>query len=344
MLTKEENKIIEKYVNEKYYDKAKLIKYLNMHEFVGNEIFSYCDKKIFDKPTYSSYLDSEKGYEPIDKATFIKRIPFYFYTVDINNVNLDNMGNLNYLYLIENFTLEELFSALEYMFYVLKLSLKTIFNYHLAQTGNVCSDLFPKWNHYLHLCTVLGEKDYCPEHFITAYNYLREKSNLQPIIYEISDYYILTPFFRDGRKFIFEGIFPVDENNEPIMKWIGLKATNIESVTCNCKKSRSGKLEVIITPKTVIHALNYYNNQDEKEDCWYQIYAGPQNMDFDYQIIKESRIRLGFTQKQVADAVGTSVRTYQKWEAGESIPDGYFLIRLLNWLDISDIQSIIKYQ
>ena len=52
---------------------------------------------------------------------------------------------------------------------------------------------------------------------------------------------------------------------------------------------------------------------------------------------------LKYTQKQVADAVGTSVRTYQKWESGETTPDGHFLIRLINWLDILNIQETIKY-
>ena len=138
--------------------------------------------------------------------------------------------------------------------------------------------------------------------------------------------------------------FPTyDENNNPIMKWIGLKITNVENIKCNCEKSKSGRLEIVITPKTVIHALNYYNYQDEEGDYWYQIYAGPQNMYFDYEILKEKRKKLGFTQKQVSDAVGTSVRTYQKWEVGDTIPDGYFLIRLLNWLDIPDIQNVVKY-
>ena len=92
-----------------------------------------------------------------------------------------------------------------------------------------------------------------------------------------------------------------------------------------------------------MHVLNFYNNPDETEDYWYQVYAGPLTMRFDYKILKEQRTKLGFSQQQVADAVETNVRTYQKWEHGETTPDGHFLIRLLNWLDISDIQSAIVY-
>lgn len=293
MLTLEENKIIDQYVNEKYYDKSKLIKYLNMHEIVGNEIFSYCDKKIYSSPTYSNWLDSEEGYKPVSKDIFIKRIPFYFYVVDRDDINLQNFGSLSYLYTKDNLNLEEIFNALEYMFYSLNIPLYTIFNYHIIQSGVVSSDIFLKWNHYLHLCEKLGEKDYCPEHFISSYNYLLEKSNLNPIIYEINEYFNFEPFFREGTKLVFEGVFPVDENNNPIMKWIGLKITNVESIKCNCEKSKNGRLEIVITPKTVIYALNYY--KDEEGDYWYQIYAGPQNMYFDYEILKEKRKKLGFT-------------------------------------------------
>ena len=74
------------------------------------------------------------------------------------------------------------------------------------------------------------------------------------------------------------------------------------------------------------------------------MYAGPLNMEFDYTALRDYRDRRGYTQQQVADAVGTSVRTYQKWEAGNTIPDGYFLLKLLNWLDIPDIQNIVKYK
>ena len=73
---------------------------------------------------------------------------------------------------------------------------------------------------------------------------------------------------------------------------------------------------------------------------WIQIYAGPQMMSFNYIILKEKRIELGYTQQEVAEYIQANVRTYQKWENGETKPDGYYLLRILNWLDINDIQSI----
>ena len=45
----------------------------------------------------------------------------------------------------------------------------------------------------------------------------------------------------------------------------------------------------------------------------------------------------------MADAVEANIRTYQKWENGETKPDGYYLLRILNWLDIPDVNDIITY-
>ena len=66
-------------------------------------------------------------------------------------------------------------------------------------------------------------------------------------------------------------------------------------------------------------------------------------MEFDYIAMKTARTDLGMTQKDVADAIGASVRTYQKWESGDTTPDGHYLLRIMNWLNIDDVQELIKY-
>ena len=97
MITPEEEKIILQYVDDSYYDRDKLIKYLSMHDIVGNEVFAYCDRKAQrkHKQTYSNWLDDDKGYSPLPVSQFVKRIPFYFYTKDIASADLDNMGTLH---------------------------------------------------------------------------------------------------------------------------------------------------------------------------------------------------------------------------------------------------------
>ena len=347
MITKEEKQFILKYVDATHYDQEKLIKYLNMHDIVGNEIFSYCDKRAYrkDQPTYSTWLDDEEGYVPLSVSDFIRRAPFYFYAKDVESMDLENMGTLHYIFSAssEKRDIEDIYKNLEYAFYHIGLPLNKIFSYWINQFKVVFGDGFFQWCHYLHLCEEYGHADYFPNRFITSYNEMLEKAGLDPIIYEINMTGMCEPFEREGRCIKFEGVFPCDENGNPIMKWIGIKATNIKKLSCSCEKSKRGYLSFEITPKTVIHALNYYNSDEDDEDVWYQVYAGPKTMRFDHTILRERRKKLGYSQEDVAQAIDTTVRTYQKWESGETTPNGHYLIRLINWLDIIDVQCVVQY-
>ena len=94
-------------------------------------------------------------------------------------------------------------------------------------------------------------------------------------------------------------------------------------------------------------------NTDTPKDCldangdmfdrgnWKRIYTGPQKMTFNSNALKTKRKAMKLNQKEVADAIGANVRTYQKWENGETIPDGYNLLKLMNWLNLSDPLSLI---
>lgn len=352
MITPEEEKIVLQYVDDSYYDRDKLIKYLSMHDIVRNEVFAYCDRQAqrTHERTYSNWLDDDKGYSPLPVSQFVERIPFYFYTKDIESADLDNMGTLHYLYSanVEDLydghsDIENIYSNLEYAFYHLGLPLNQIFSYWINQTGVVSGDGFFQWCHYLRLCEEFGYNEYFPARFITAYNELREIAGIPPIIYEIDMTGLYEPFVREGRTLRFEGNFPCEKDGSPIMKWIGIKATNIKSISCTCQKSKSGYLRLEISPNTVVHALNYYNRKEDENDEWYQVYAGPLTMRFDHTVLKDRRKELGYSQEDVALAIDTTVRTYQKWEAGETTPNGHYLIRLMNWLDISNVQDVIEY-
>ena len=349
MLTAKEEQIIDLYVDNRYYDVERLKAYLYLHEIVGPEVFQYCDRCIYNDgdPTYSSYLDGIKGYQPIPVSRFVKRIPFYFYTIDKSNTNVENMGILDYLFPSDkksSFSTETLYTELEYAFYHLNLPLSDIFTYCINQTGLLTNDMFPQWCHYLHLCEEVGCTDYLPNQFISAYNEHLESVGLSPIIYEIEPATVtFTPFRKRGRFIEFDGRFPCDSNGQPIMKWIGVKASNIKSIQCKIKKSRSGTLTLEISPDTVVHVLNYYNESTDHRNEWYLVYAGPLAMQFDYSMLKYFRNQQGYSQQEIANAIGTSVRTYQKWESGETTPNGHFLLRLINWLDISDVQDLVEY-
>ena len=115
-------------------------------------------------------------------------------------------------------------------------------------------------------------------------------------------------------------------------------------------------MRILLGPKTRIHIREFYENEDDGTEVdrssvefieeplmWRQIYAGPQTMEFNHNALKQARIEHKLKQSDVALAIGTSVRTYQKWESGETIPDGHNLLRLMNWLNISDPQELIIY-
>lgn len=350
MLKETEVSSIVRYVDGDLFDRDKLISYLNLHTIVGNEIFSYCDKHAGreNSVSYSTWLDDEYGYKPLSIDTFVRRIPFYFYVNGRKRNRIGEIGHFISGIIQDNkkdddAVLEKLYQTLEYLFYEKKISLDDIFCYTVDQTHQVSqTHVLFQWAHYIDLCNEFGETNYLPDCFIASYNELLEKKGLPPIIYEISYIGVNEVFWRSGTTIEFEGVFPCDHNENPIMKWIGLRVKNAKEITCKQDKSSRGRLFVKITPYTTIHALNCYNSDDDS-DCWYQLYAGPQTMEFDYEVLKYNRIRLKYTQQEVADAVGAAVRTYQKWESGDTTPDGHYLLRLLNWLDIRDIQDGVRY-
>jgi len=137
------------------------------------------------------------------------------------------------------------------------------------------------------------------------------------------------------------------------MRWTTIRVANPASIEFTGEKSRCGELRINLGPKTKIHAREFYSefdsisgedSEDDEPLMWRQIYAGPQTMEFNNKALKEYRIDRGMTQNEVAEAIGAAVRTYQKWERGDSIPDGHYLLRLMNWLQIEDVQGLIKYE
>lgn len=338
-MTEKEKAFITEYVKEEYFHVDRLIKYLEMHTMVGNEIFAYVDKKNCVKRNrkegHCSWLDDEEGYEPLTVEKFIKRIPFYFYVWDGNvDIGAGDLGELLYATYedrkLGKSTLEDTYEALEYLFYIQNLELYDIFNYMIDQTGVVTQYYFMDWVDYLRLCENMENKEKMPECFIAAYNEVLEEIGRNPIRYEIGDFGTGDYYVRDGKSMIFEGVFPIDKQGRPIMKWSGLKIVNGGKVwNYDCEKSKYGKIKVELTPDIVIYYWTEFANGTK---WWQQLYAGPLNMEFGYTVLKLQRKYLGMTQQEVADAIGANVRTYQKWESGETQPDSYYLLRLINGL------------
>ena len=381
-LSPDERRIIEEYIDAEIFNINGLINVIENNAVIpasvfGDNIFIKKYPSFICNDLLCQHLKTRNGYEEVKRETFLKRIPFYFY---INRDDKDSIpieGISKYLPLASeneeshSSSLEEMYEGLEFMFYELGMDLHTIFAYPAEQlydtdgpdsdsisriTRNICCDMglstrefFFMWNDYLKICKTIGWQDYTPERFITKYNEALEYVGREPIIYSPLESYGCY-FRREGNAYVCNGRFPCDKEGNPIMEWTSIKVSNPKTITYNGEKSQYGELRIELRPDTRILAYGMYAEKydepldDEEKSTWHQIYAGPLLMQFDCTVLRYYREVNNLTQRQLAEAVGVSVRTYQKWEYGENVPDGFYLLRLMNWLDIRDTQVFIAYE
>ena len=225
------------------------------------------------------------------------------------------------------------------MFYDQKIELEDIFNYMIDQTGKETQEYFLNWVDYLHINEKKTCREKMPECFIAAYNETLEEEGRECIRYTINEHPFGELYLRQGKYMQFFGIFPLDKNGNPIMKWSGLKIVNGGEIrNGTCEKSRCGYIDVELTPDTIVY---FWDDITDENLGWLRLYTGPMNMEFDYTVLKKYRNGLHMTQREVAEAVGANVRTYQKWESGETQPDSYYLLRLVNWLNIEKLEYVV---
>ncbi|MCM1565200.1 MAG: helix-turn-helix domain-containing protein [Dehalobacter sp.] len=321
----------------------RFLDYLNRHDVVGREIFSYLGKD------YSNIGDSLL-FPPIPKKVFLRRIPFYFYKPDIsadrvgclsqyiNSFYINNRNEESYRDKIEVF-----YKTLEKLLYDYKISVSEIFEYPIIQSGRIeQADLLLQWVHYLELAQKYDIEDLMPQHFFISYNSLLEKEKLPPVIFDLKEMFIGEYVGRTKNIFRMEGTFPCDEKGRPIMRWIGVDVRNATRIWAEVNEKHKGYLFVEANPKTLIRGRNCWGPNDDGSDAWYELYVGPQLMEFDFEALKDIRKREGLTQQQIADWIGASLRTYQKWESGDTNPDCYYLLRLMNVLDIRQVSELTK--
>ena len=347
MISKEQEQFVKNHINPEYFDSSKVVNYLNIHDRVGAEIFDLAIKP--QNKRNIRVVREGCGFHTIDVDTFVKRVPFYFYEPDFDkNQHGDLMsilcgkikddGDEDY---------EEVYAALEKLFYQYKMGVPEIMGYPINLTGTYGrTDVFFKWVHYLDLCYELHIDNKYPNNFLYEYNRVLELAHVTPIIYMPGLVGFNEDFLRRDKEIIIGGEFPCDCDNDPMLEWIGIwienaayiKASNCYSMSDTVTLEK--ELHIGITPKTKIYMPNIYNDNDDG-DTSYPIYFGPLAMEFDKDALKFYRNQINITQQKLADAVGVQLRTYQKWEKGETIPDGYNLIKLMNYLNIESVQNFI---
>ena len=381
-LTDEQIKFVKENIKGKKVDEEKFLEYLEKNDSVGEEIFEECKAKDDHRFFVSSFTfglrKNVRGYLPVKTEVFIRRIPFYYYRADRGYSFRSWIADL--IRDTEEYEeeLEKIYQVLEYLYYEGGVSIDEIMSYikiqlygkeeesekqHDIETAISKSLLYASswiteekllydWAEYIKICKKIGWNDYFPERFITKYNEALEMEGLSPIIYGFHSKSWLLHLDRERNKISCMGNFPCDGLGRPIMKWIGIRNEKVEGVSCTCVNSRYGELIIQINPESMIYVLNYVDGNGELAEpgeagtviSWEQQYAGPLNMVFDNEALKEARKAFKMTQKELADAIGTSVRTYQKWENGDTKPDCQSLLRLMNWLEIEDVQYLIAYK
>lgn len=348
MISKEQEQFVRNYISTEYFDPDKVVSYLKIHDKVGAEIF---DLSLKEQHKRNIRLVGDRvGFDTIDSETFIRRVPFYFYEPDFDK---DEHGHLLYFFYgrdnyEERKDIERVYTVLEKLFYQYNISVPDIMGYTIKTSGLYGrNDIFFKWVHYLELCKQLRIDNRFPDNFLYEYNRILELAGLSSIIYEPGLVGYNEDFLRRDREIIIGGEFPCNEHNEPVLKWIGVwieNAAYVKAEACygmgNTSKELEKELHIGLTPDTKIYMPNIYNS-DDNHDVWYPIYSGSRVMSFDSEALKYYRNRMNATQQEVANAIGVQIRTYQKWEKGDTIPDGYNLIRLMNYLNIESVQDFV---
>lgn len=359
MLTNEQENIIKKYVNSRTYDIKKLIQYLTIHDEVGSDIFSYItleNERMHSRRIRRTLsFRYEYSFPVVSVDTFIRRIPLYFYEGEDKKDFFDLVELISAFeveYMRENtqdrilqLDYETLYAKLEELFYDYNIPASDIFNYYIHQTGNCRRfDIFEKWLHYLELAKQFEINDYTPNNILYSYNLALERAGLEPILYEVGPYVGFNEYFiRSGKEILMGGELPVDNDGNIVRRWLLVNIENEKYINTYVDQEKPLLVEIHIglDINTKIYIANIYNSEND-DDVWYPIYFGPQVMEFDCGALKFYRKENNYTQEDVAKAVGVNSRTYQNWEAGVGCPDGFNLIRIMNFLDIDSVQFIIK--
>ncbi len=350
MITPDQENFIKQFVNENIFDFHSILSYLRLHDVVGEEIFKIAKK---DDVIYNRVVEHGFGYLPIDTTKFVRRVPFYFYVANYDKRHFGDLSDIiRAIYVSRNYdiddydVLERIYIILEKMYYYHKMSIIDIMDYaHNINSSEYKGDFFFRWAHYLDLCEALHLENKYPLNFIYETNRVIQLAGEEPDIFEPGLIGFNEPFIRKDNEIIIGGEFPFTIDNKPALQWIGIWIEDAAYVEMCDAYDMDGKaffekeLHIGLSPTTKIY-LPYYPNDNEL--VWDPIYFGPLVMDFDNDVLKLFRTKRKFTQQQVADAVGVQLRTYQKWEKGEVKPDGYNLIRLMNFLNIESVQDFLK--
>ena len=307
--------IIRQNVNEDVYNIRGIISYIENHDVITNEIFYNLDMlNDYQKDITKNYL---AYYRNIDKETFIRRIPIYFYdygaikkNCTINDFFISYFNGKKFDKSIGD-GIERKMLMLEKMMYYYGININIMLEYLYNQGGKEnLNYTFEKWFEYLELIGRNNEK-YYPHNILTGLNYeLREQKGME---------YIFSPEIirieiHDDKLVKLIGLFPTHTDGSIIFDWVGLwteKIIKITSATRNQYSLIESKMKLVLQNQPImINEVNIEVSADSmiylSEErmingdiipVWREIYIGINQIEYDYTLIAYYREKMRISQK-----------------------------------------------
>ena len=352
--------IIRQNVNEDVYNIRGIISYIENHDVITNEIFYNLDMlNDYQKDITKNYL---AYYRNIDKETFIRRIPIYFYdygaskkNCTINDFFISYFNGKKFDKSIGD-GIERKMLMLEKMMYYYGININIMLEYLYNQGGKEnLNYTFEKWFEYLELIGRNNEK-YYPHNILTGLNYeLREQKGME---------YIFSPEIirieiHDDKLVKLIGLFPTHTDGSIIFDWVGLwteKIIKITSATRNQYSLIESKMKLVLQNQPImINEVNIEVSADSmiylSEErmingdiipVWREIYRGINQIEYDYTLIAYYREKMRISQKEMSNDLRINLRTFQRFEAGETKPDALDFMKIMKYLKIEDYSVFIK--
>lgn len=374
-LTPEQELIVRRNVNPKFFNVDGILEYLKENDIINFDIFTKnCTKKV----SYS-YL---RCFKPVSRDVFINRLEIYFYDLKDNRSSDMLLYFVNYLQyekLLDEdiypgmpyqedaifkaeYDLEPAYQLLDKIISIYKIPLEKGFSYLRDYFGDELEyKRVRQWVSYLELLDEPNETNVFPKNFYYSFNIEMQKKGQTPRLVMVSR--CAEPTFDKENKCQYvelSGYFPLDENEKLVEEWtavwfekidgyeLGTPGTIIDEEDLFMFHDFDGEgmitIKVKVNPESRIFALKRRKGPDGfVHNYWVQVYAGSCVTKFSFKPISDRREELKLSQKEIADLADINVRSYQRMEAGESTPDALALISLMGILDIRS-PSVFKKQ
>lgn len=323
-------------VDSNYFNINRLIKYLDEHELIGEEVFYYSCLGDWNK--YWK-LNERNGFSKINKNLFINRLPFYTYFDYVNKESINIFLEVFPKKFNSSMT-ELLYSNLEYLFYEEKLSVKEIIKY--VKKVNVNCSLYDTLNNVVDYLKIVNKYELSlpkfSNNFIYYYNVALEKIGREPIIYLFEKYRETGKYFsKNNNIFTFNGYIPVDESGNPVLKWLGIKCKDVKVLSCRVNNNSFGFIDIEVNKLSIIKI--FLKTIDGLVPQL--VYTSPKFIIVDGEQLLFYRNKLNLTRREVFEITDISQKTLENWEKNNRNPNGSDLLKLISLYGISDFYSII---